>query len=109
MATVRKVLGQSSPLATTLTTLYTVPASTDAVCSSIVVCNRASTSTSFRVAVRPLGASISNEHYLFYDVEIMGNDTFIATIGITLEATDVVSVYSASANLSFNLFGQENS
>ena len=109
MATIRKVLGQSSPLAATLTTLYTVPASTDAVCSSIVVCNRASTSTSFRVAVRPLGASISNEHYLFYDVEIMGNDTFIATIGITLKATDVVSVYATNATLSFNLFGQENS
>lgn len=108
MATILKVLGQSNPSATTLTTLYTVPASTGTVCSSIVICNRSATATTFRVAVRPAGAAISNEHYLYYDVTIAGNDTFIATIGITLATTDVVSVYATLATLSFNLFGQEN-
>jgi hypothetical protein len=102
-----KVLGQSNPLATTLTTLYTVPAATSTVCSSIVVCNRSATPTTFRIAVRPLGAAISNEHYLFYDVNILANDSFIATIGITLAETDVVSVYATLATLSFSLFGQE--
>lgn len=109
MATVLKVLGQSNPSATTLTTCYTVPASTTAVCSTIVVCNRSSTATSFRVAIRPAGASISNEHYIYYDVAIGGNDTFCATIGITLATTDIVSVYATLATLSFNLYGQENS
>lgn len=109
MATILKVLGQSAPLATTLTDIYTTPALTSAVVSSIVVCNRSTSATSFRVAVRKLGASITDEHYIYYDVAIGGNDTFIATIGITLEATDVVSVYATDANLSFNLYGQENS
>jgi hypothetical protein len=108
MATVLKVLGQSNPSAATLTTLYTVPAATSAVASSIVVCNRSATATSFRVAVRPLGAGIANEHYIYYDVAIPGNDTFIATIGITLATTDVVSVYATLATLSFSLYGQEN-
>ena len=108
MASTIKVLGQSNPSAATLSTLYTVPAATTAVCSSIVVCNRSNASTSFRVAVRPNGAAISNEHYLYYDVVIAGNDTFVATIGITLGDTDVVSVYATNATLSFNLFGQEN-
>lgn len=108
MATVLKVLGQSNPSAATLTTLYTVPALTSAVASSIVVCNRSSTATSFRVAVRPLGAAIADEHYNYYDVAIPGNDTFIATIGITLATTDVVSVYATLATLSFSLYGQEN-
>ena len=108
MATVRKVLGQSAPSATTLTTLYTVPSSTDAVVSTITVCNRSATATSFRVAIRPAGASISDEHYLYYDVLIGGNDTFCATIGITLNTTDVVSVYNTNASLSFHLYGQEN-
>lgn len=107
MATQLKVLGQSDPLATTLTTLYTVPAATSAVASTITVCNRSVTATSFRIAVRPAGAAISNEHYIYYDVAIGGNDTFAATIGIALEATDVVSVYATLATLSFNLFGQE--
>ena len=108
MATVRKVLGQSSPLATTLTTLYAVPAATDAVASTITVCNRSAAATLFRIAVRPAADAIADQHYLYYDVAIGGNDTFIATMGITLATTDVVSVYATNATLSFNLFGQEN-
>ena len=108
MATTLKVLGQSAPSAASLTTLYTVPGSTTAVCSSIVVCNRSSVATTFRIAVRPAGAAISNEMYLYYDVSISGNDTFVGTIGLTLGATDIVSVYATLATLSFNLFGQQN-
>lgn len=107
-----KVLGQSDPLAATLTTLYTVPASTTTACSSITVCNRSSTPTSFRVAIRPAGGGISDEMYVYYDVPIPGNDTFIATVGFTLENAgtgDVVSVYATLATCSFQLFGQEES
>jgi hypothetical protein len=107
MASTLKVLGQSDPLAATLTTCYTVPLSTETVCSSLVVCNRSATATTFRVAVSPAGAGISNEHYIYYDVDINGNDTFTATIGITLEASSVVRVYATLATLSFNLYGQE--
>lgn len=107
MADNYKVLGQSNPSAATLTTLYTVPASHEAIGSTIVVANRSSTATSFRIAVRPAGAGISDEHYIAYDVDIPGNDIYMATIGITLEATDVVSVYATLATLSFNLFGNE--
>lgn len=109
MATTLKILGQSNPSASTLTTAYTVPSATTTVISSLVVCNRSTTATSFRIAIRQAGASISDEHYIYYDVAIAGNDTFIATIGATLEATDVVSVYATLATLSFNLYGQENS
>ena len=107
MTTELKVLGQSAPSAATLTTLYTVPGSTQVSASSIVVCNRSATATSFRVAVRPAGASISDEQYVYYDLAIPGNETFIATIGMSLEATDVISVYATLATLSFNFFGQE--
>lgn len=109
MAQVIKVLGQSNPTATTNTTLYTVPALTSTVCSSITICNRSATATSFRVAIRPAGAAISNEHYIYYDMLIDGNDTFVATIGITLATTDVVTVYATLATLSFNIYGQEHS
>ena len=107
MATVLKVLGQSAPSATTLTTLYTVPSSTEAVVSTIVVANRSATATDFRIAIRIAGGVVANEDYLYYDLAIPGNDTFAATVGITLAATDVVSVYNTLATLSFNLFGQE--
>ena len=109
MANLVKVLGQSTPGAATQTTLYTVPALTSTAVSSIVVCNRSAVATSFRIAVQPAGTGIANQMYLYYDVTIAGNDTFVATIGITLATTDVVSVYATLATLSFNLFGQEGS
>lgn len=107
MGEARKVLGQSNPVAATLTDLYTVPAATSVVSSSIVVCNRSATPTTFRISVAVGGAANENKQYLYYDVPILGNDTFIATIGITLATTDVVRVYATLATLSFNLFGVE--
>jgi hypothetical protein len=107
MATVLKVLAQSAPLAATPTDLYTVDPATQTVVSSIVICNRSGSANSFRVAVRPGGAPLSNEHYNYYDVTLAGNDTFIATIGITLGAGDIITVYATTATLSFSLYGQE--
>lgn len=108
MATSIKVLGQVAPSADTLTTLYTVPASTSTVTSSLVVCNRSTlTATTFRVAIRPAGESIADKHYIYYNVEIPPEDTFVATIGMTLAATDVVSVYATDTTVSFSLFGEE--
>ena len=99
-------LGQVAPGATTATTLYTVPSAKSTVCSTLVVCNR-STAATYRVAVRPAGATLANEHYLTYDSAIAANTTDLLTIGITLATTDVVTVYASSANFSFSLFGNE--
>jgi glucose-6-phosphate dehydrogenase assembly protein OpcA len=107
MATTYKVLGQSAPSATTNTTLYTVPAATSTVVSTITVCNRAATAATYRIAVRPAGAAIANQHYLAYDIALAANDTTALTIGVSLATTDVVTVYASSANLTFNIFGSE--
>lgn len=107
MAITTKVLGQLNPSAATLSTLFTVPALTSTVVSTLVICNRSAVPTSFRIAIRPTGEAINDKHYLYYDVLIDGNDSFAATLGITLATTDVVSVYATLATLSFNLFGQE--
>jgi hypothetical protein len=106
MATTYKVLGQSNPAATTLTTLYTVPASTSAVCSTLAICNQG-VSALYRVAIRPAGASISAQQYIVYDATINSLDTMFLTIGATLATTDVVSVYAGTSTVSFNLFGSE--
>lgn len=107
MATTYKVLGQSAPAATTAIDLYTVPSATQTVSSTLTICNRASTNATFRVAVRPAGATLANEHYIAYDSTITSNDTKALTIGFTLNTTDVVTVYASNANLSFSLFGGE--
>ena len=102
-----KVLGQAAPATTTNTDLYTVPSATEAIASTLTVTNRAAAGSTFRVAVRPAGAAISDEHYIVYDAEIAGNSVATFTIGLTLSATDVVTVYAGSSNLSFGLFGSE--
>ena len=107
MATVYKVLGQSAPSATTATTLYTVPSATSTVVSTLVVANRAATAATYRIAIRPAGATLANEHYIAYDVVVGASDSTTLTIGITLAATDVITVYASTANLSFNAFGSE--
>lgn len=107
MATTYKVLGQSAPSATTATTLYTVPSATSTVVSTITVCNRDSASATYRVAVRPAGVALANNHYLVYDASLTGNSTDTLTLGITLAATDVITVYASTANFSFSAFGSE--
>jgi hypothetical protein len=107
MAEINKVLGQVAPAATSLTTLYTVPAATYTVASSVVVCNRAATPTTFRISIAVAGAADATKQYLYYDVPISKNNTFVATIGMTLAATDLVRVYAGNANLSFTLLGVE--
>jgi glucose-6-phosphate dehydrogenase assembly protein OpcA len=84
-----------------------VPAATSAVVSTIVVANRANTSAAYRIAVRPAGSTLANEHYVAFDVNVGANDSTTITLGITLAATDVITVRSTSANLSFNVFGSE--
>jgi len=106
MAESYKTLGQAAPAATTETDLYTVPAITETVTSTIVICNRSTVAT-VRVSVSAGGGATSNEDYLYYDLVIPANDTFAATMGICLEATDKMRVYASTANVTFQLFGVE--
>jgi hypothetical protein len=107
MATTYKVLGQSAPAATTATNLYTVPAETSAVISTLVVANRAATTATYRISVRPGGATQANQHYLAYDVTVGAGDSTTLTLGLTLDATDVITIYASTADLTFSLFGSE--
>jgi hypothetical protein len=105
MPQAHKVLGQVSPSATTLTSLYV--ASTQAVCSTLTICNTTATAMTYRVAVRPAGASIATQHYIVSDSSVAAYDSIFLTLGISLAATDVVSVYASATGAAFSLFGVE--
>jgi hypothetical protein len=106
MAEAQRILGQAAPAAGVLTDLYTAPSR--AVVSSVTACNRSSTAdTRFRLSVASGGAVDSPDQYVYYDLPLFAADTFIATVGITLAAGDVVRCYADSASVSFNLFGVE--
>jgi hypothetical protein len=107
MAYTYKVLAQSAPSATTNTDVYTVGVGKTAIISTMTICNRGTSSATYRIAVRPAGATLANQHYIAYDAVVAGNDTTALTIGLTMGASDVVTVYTSSANISFGLFGSE--
>jgi len=111
MAVSYKVLGQVKPSAATATTLYTVPTGSGnyAVVSSLVINNITGDSTNVRVSIRPAGEAQADKHYIVYDSGCSPYSTQVYTIGITLAATDVVTVYDLNGKCAFNLFGSENS
>ena len=107
MPTTYKVLGQSNPSATTATTLYTVPSATQAVVSTIVIANLAASAATFRIACRVAGAALANSQYVAYDITVGASDSTALTLGVTLGAADVITVYASTANLTFTAFGSE--
>lgn len=107
MPTNYKVLGQSNPAATTATTLYTVPSSTQTVVSTIAVCNTGASSATYRIAIRPAGATLTTAQYIAYDTAITANNSTMLTLGISLATTDVITVYASNTSLAFTAFGTE--
>jgi len=104
-----KVLGQTNPAANTSTTLYTVPASTQAVGSTLVICNLDTSGVvaTYSVAVIPSGQTLANKHYTHYTQAIDARKSIRLTVGWTLAAGDKVQIIASTANVSFNLFGAE--
>jgi glucose-6-phosphate dehydrogenase assembly protein OpcA len=102
-----KVLGQSNPSATTATTVYAVPASSSAIVSTMTIANLAASAATFRIAVRPGGETLASKHYIAYDVTVAALDTLTLTLGLTLAATDVVTIYASTATMAFAVYGVE--
>jgi hypothetical protein len=103
-----KTLGQAAPTSTANVDIYTVPADTEAIVSSIVVCNTTAEGTSFRIFQRIDGAAAGTANAIAYDVDIAANSLVSIELKLTLDATDVISVRSATSNaLTFTLNGSE--
>lgn len=102
-----KVLGQSYPSATTATTLYTASTASGTIISSINVANLGAANDTIRIAIRPAGASLANQHYIVYGITLPAAGVFTWTAGGTLANTDVVTIYSTTGTSAFSAFGQE--
>jgi hypothetical protein len=107
MATTYKVLGQAALTTNTTSNVYTVPAATQAVVSSVVVCNRAASNTTYRLAVQPGGAALANDHYIAYDTALPALDSVALTLGVTLGNNDVISANCFNGNVTVSIFGSE--
>lgn len=107
MANAYKILGQVGDGSSNDVALYTVPSSTETVISSIIICNRENAANTFRVAIKSDGGTVADEDYIAYDANIQANDTITLTLGITIDASDIISVGASDANVTFSVFGTE--
>lgn len=108
MATNYKILGQSAPADTNNADAYTVPASTQSVVSTLVITNVTAASANATVYVRKDGATAANANTLVPTAAVPANDFKALTIGITIDAGDIITVKSSVANaLTFHVFGSE--
>jgi bifunctional ADP-heptose synthase (sugar kinase/adenylyltransferase) len=109
MANAYKVLGRKQADATTEETLYTVPAATEAIVSTITVANLTAVDKTFRLAVKPASTStLALEHYIAYDITVGASDTTALTLGLALATGNSISVYaSAATSVVFTAFGSE--
>ena len=107
MANAYKILGQVADASANDVELYLVPASTEAVVSTIVVCNREAANNTFRIATNTENSAGANTDYVAYDSVINGNDTITLTLGITLQAGAEISVGASDANVTFQAYGTQ--
>lgn len=99
---------RSAPAAATPADLYTVPASKEAVVSTLSVANFGPADTTWQAWLRPDGSSAANAMLLAGTaVPITTQDAVYLTLGVVMEATDVLTVQSASGSVAFNAFVSE--
>ena len=98
MATTTKALARTAA-ATSSTTLYTVPASTTAVISNIVVANTAASSATFTISMDGVavisGASIAANTTAFFDLKQV------------LATTKIVAGFASATTVNFHISGVE--
>lgn len=97
-------LGTADLAATTLTTLYTVPA-TKLASFTLAFANRTGAAITARVALAAAAAPVAGE-YIEYDVVVAANGVLERT-GLVLDAGKQVVVYAGAVGLSVNLWGYE--
>lgn len=91
----------------TYSTLYTTPAATEAVISSLVITNQASSDVTVRIGLDTTAGTPGNSEWLVYDAVVAGNDTVALTLGVTLDAQKYVRVSSSADTCNFSAFLSE--
>ncbi len=98
---------QLKPSAATRTTLYTVPASTEAIVTNITVTNVGTANDAFELSISPAGVSFDAALHVFEkDVTVRPDAPAFEMISAkTLAAGTIVRCYSDNGDLIFHLFG----
>lgn len=105
-----KRLGAINPSANTQTNVYVVPSATEAVISSIAICNQSTSNASYSLIVMPPGAFASPAgaaNFVVRGAVVPAADSIILTIGLTANAASIFAANTNNPNVSFSMFGSE--
>jgi hypothetical protein len=91
----------------TYATLYSVPASTEAIVSTIAVCNTATAPATYRIGIMGSAGTPAAANWLVYDATVAANDTTFLTVGASLDASKFVRVSSSANTVTFTAFVSE--
>lgn len=91
----------------TYATLYNTPSATEAVISSIVITNQASSSVTVRIGMDTTAGTPGASEWLVYDAVVAGNDTVALTLGVTMPASQFIRVSSSANTCNFSAFYSE--
>jgi len=86
----------------TYATLYNTSASSTAVLSTIAICNTASSSATYRIALMASAGTPAAMNWIVYDSVVAGNDTIGLTLGIAVGNSEFVRVSSSANTVTFS-------
>lgn len=72
---------------------------------NVIATNISQGTVKIRIAMRPLGATLNESHYLIFDYVLPVGSSY-TIFGLALNQQDTVTVY-ADSDCAFNLFGVE--
>jgi hypothetical protein len=106
-----KILGQVQTTANILTTIYTVPAATNTMISTITICNQSPNTVSVNVAANVSGSAVSTKNFIVSGYSLGAAETLVLEPRISLNVGSILSANitgaNASSNISINAFGVE--
>ena len=106
-----KILGQIQPSGNVLTTIYTVPASTNTMVTTITVCNQSANTVSVNVAANVSGSAVTTRNFIVTGYSLGAAETLVLEPRISLNVGSMLSANitgaNASSNISINAFGVE--
>ena len=106
-----KILGQIQTTANVLTTIYTVPAATNTMISTITICNQSPNTVSVNVAANVSGSAVSTKNFIVSGYSLGAAETLVLEPRVSLNVGSILSANvtgaNASSNISINAFGVE--
>lgn len=108
MATAYKVAQvQGTAGVSTYATLYNSPASTEAIISTIAICNTDTSAATYRIGLDDTAGTPGASEWLVYGATVPANDTVFLTIGGAIEAGKYIRISSSANTVTFTAFVSE--